>query len=126
MPLTDTVRHSLLNLALKATAYAGNASVFLSIHTADPGNTGTPGEFTGYTGTRPAITWNNAAAGASTNSAQIDFAGFTSGATITHVGLWTAATAGTFLGGGALSASKAPVTGDTLRFAAAAISTSIQ
>jgi hypothetical protein len=99
-------------------SYAGNTALFLSIHTADPGNTGAS-EYTTYTGTRPSIAWPTAVGtgGSVGNTAQIDFAAM-GATTITHVGLWTATSAGTFKGGGALAANKTTTAGDTLRFVA--------
>ena len=46
---------------------------------------------------RKAITWNSAAAGALDNNANPVF-DVPAGTTITHVGLWSAATAGVFYG----------------------------
>ncbi len=111
-----TERDSVLNAYCRGTSYAGNASLFLSIHTADPGNTGAS-EYTTYTGTRPAIAFNAASSQSCGNTSQIDFAAM-GATTITHVGLWTATSAGTFKGGGALSVSKTTASGDTLRFVA--------
>jgi hypothetical protein len=114
--ILTTERDSILNAYCRGTSYAGNASLFLSIHTADPGNTGAS-EYTTYTGTRPAIAFNVAASQSSGNTSQIDFAAM-GATTITHIGLWTATSAGTFKGGGALAASKTTASGDTLRFVA--------
>lgn len=122
-------RDSILNAYLPGAShasYSGNTSLFLSVHTADPGNTGAS-EFTGYTGNRPAITFaasSSQSAASGGTSAQQDFVA-TSGGTITHIGLWTANTAGTFKGGGALSASKTIATSDTLRFASGAVTVSL-
>jgi hypothetical protein len=116
MAILQAERDSILNCYCKGTAYSGNASLFLSLHTADPVNTGAS-EYTTYTGTRPAIAFNNAASQSSGNTSQIDFAAM-GATTITHIGLWTATSGGTFKGGGALSASKTTASGDTLRFVA--------
>jgi hypothetical protein len=114
--ILTTERDSILNAYCRGTSYAGNASLFLSLHTADPGNTGAS-EYTTYTGTRPAIAFNVAASQSCGNTSQIDFAAM-GATTITYVGLWTATSAGTFKGGGALSVSKTTASGDTLRFVA--------
>jgi hypothetical protein len=111
-----TERDSVLNAYCRGTSYGGNASLFLSLHTADPGNTGAS-EYTTYTGTRPAIAFTAASGQSCPNTSQIDFAAM-GATTITHIGLWTATSAGTFKGGGALSASKTTASGDTLRFVA--------
>lgn len=73
-------------------------AVFVSLHTADPGTTGT-NEVTGGSPAyaRKAITWNAASAGAldSSNAPVFDVP---AGTTITHVGLWSASSGGTFYG----------------------------
>lgn len=78
-------------------ALAGVA-VFASLHTADPGATGT-NEVTGGSPAyaRKAITWNAAASGALDDSNAPVF-DVPAGTTITHVGLWSASSAGTFYG----------------------------
>lgn len=87
-------------------------AVFASIHTADPGTTGT-GEVTGGTYARKAITWAAAAAGVldSSNAPVFDIP---AGTTITHAGFWSALTGGVFYGADQLvaadEASPAPET----------------
>lgn len=77
-----------------------------SLHTASPGTTGTnevSGGSPAYA--RKAITWNAASAGNLDNNANpvFDVPGST---TVTHFGLWSASTGGTFYGGDALSANE--------------------
>lgn len=78
----------------------------LSLHTGDPGSSGTA-EVTGGSPAyaRKAVTWNTASGGvADTSNAPVfDVPGSTS---VSHFGLWTAASGGTFLGGDALSATE--------------------
>lgn len=80
---------------------------WVSLHTADPGDNGTTAagnEVTGGTYSREQTTWDGAANSADTGTAvTIDVP---SGTTITHWGLWDAATGGTFYFGGALPASE--------------------
>lgn len=86
------------------TSYIG-AGTWISVHTADPGTTGTS-EATGGSPAyaRKQTTWGGAASSASTGSAvTIDLPA----GTYTFIGLWTAATAGTFL-------DKAAITSTTL------------
>lgn len=73
-----------------ATAYA-NGAVYVSFHTADPGTTGA----NEIAGARAAITWTPGATdGVITGTATGTVA---SGTAITHIGLWTASSGGTFL-----------------------------
>lgn len=80
-----------------------NAATFISLHTADPSTTGA-NEVTGGTYARVATTWGSVTAGSVTGSAVV--VNIPAGTTITHWGLWTASTAGTFYFGGALAASE--------------------
>lgn len=92
------------NLMLDA---LGAVAVFASLHTADPGASGTSelaGGSPAYA--RKAITWNAAASGNLDNNANPTF-DVPAGSTITHFGLWSASSGGTYYGSGALSASEA-------------------
>lgn len=81
-----------------------NAATFISLHTADPGTTGTS-EVSGGTYARVAVTWGTVTSGSvsSTAAAVINVPAAT---TITHWGLWTASTGPTFYYGGTLTASE--------------------
>ncbi len=95
------------------------APVYVSLHTADPGEAGAS-EVTGGSYARqqaPASDWNAAASGAIDNSAAIQFADMPA-ATVTHVGIFDALSGGNFLWGGALTASVAVTAGQTFRIAA--------
>lgn len=97
---------------------------YISLHTADPGNTGAS-ELSGGAYARQAQgTW--AAAGNNptsySNSATIEFpVATTHWGTITHFGIWSASSAGTFYGGYALTASKDIDINDIARFIANAL-----
>lgn len=89
------------NAALDA---VGGLGSYISLHTADPGTTGAS-EVTGGTYARVQTTWAAAASGSKAGS-QVTI-NVPTGVTITHFGVWSAATAGTFTFGAALSASQA-------------------
>lgn len=92
MAFTNTA----LNAAVNGIAAAGTR---ISFHSADPGTTGAS-EIAG-TG-RPATTWGTATTGSRVGS-QVS-APIGAGVTVTHWGIWDAASAGNFYYGGALSA----------------------
>ena len=97
MPLTVAAR----NLMLDA---LGAAAGFISLHTADPGGTGAnevSGGSPAYA--RKPVAWNAAASGGldNTGTPAIDVPG---NITVTHWGLWNAATSGQILASGTLSA----------------------
>jgi hypothetical protein len=89
------------------------ATCFVKLHTADPGSAGTTGAAAGDTNRKQA-TMASATGG---SKAMTSMAGsWTNGGTsetLTHISLWTASTAGTFQGSGALSASQAWVSTNT-------------
>lgn len=95
MALSNAAKHVMLD-------ELGTVAVYASIHTADPGTTGAS-EVSGGSYARQAITWNTASGGGLDNNVNPAFP-IPAGTTVTHFGLWSAATAGTFYGGGALSA----------------------
>jgi hypothetical protein len=78
-----------------ASAYAGQA-LFASLHSADPGTTGA-GEITGGTPAyaRKALTWTGGASDGITDAGMVTF-DVPAGTTITHVGIWSASTGGTY------------------------------
>lgn len=78
-----------------ATTYAG-LGLYASLHTADPGTTGTS-EATGGSPAyaRKALSWTGGASDGSTSAAQVTFD--VAAATYTYVGLWSASSGGTFI-----------------------------
>jgi hypothetical protein len=104
LALTDAAKNLMLN------ALAGVnptlSAAYASLHTADPGSTGT-NEVSGGSPpyARRAITWNTATSG-DLDDNTIPAFDVPASTTITHFGLWSASTAGTFLGGGTLDATQ--------------------
>lgn len=74
---------------------------YVSLHTADPGLTGT-NEVSGGSYSRTAVTFSAASSGATANTGAVTFSNMPS-VTVTHVGIWDASTAGNFLYGDALT-----------------------
>ncbi len=97
MALTDAT----INTGVDAlTAIMG----FASLHDADPGLTGAD-EITGGGYARLAVTWDPATGRVAALNGTLEFSGPAS-ASVSHIGLWSAVSGGTFRGGDAL-------TGDT-------------
>ena len=84
----------------------GAVGLYVSLHTADPGTSGTS-EVTGGSPAyaRKAVTWAAASGGSMALNAGVTF-DVPAGTTVTHFGVWSASTSGTYYGGGALSASE--------------------
>lgn len=116
MTISNYLENALLNAVFNATAFGLAGDPFISLHTADPGETGA-NEVAGGSYARQQAAFGAAAGGATDNNANIDFATMPA-ATITHVGVWDAVSGGNFLWGGPLNASKTTAAGDTLRIPA--------
>lgn len=114
MAFTTVTANKILNKVIKGTDFTPASTLYLALYTADPGEAGTSNEVSGGSYARQAVTFGTVATKAVSNSATIDFASMPA-ATVTHVGLWSAASGGDFWWGGALAASKTTTAGDTLR-----------
>lgn len=122
MTASNFLELELLDHVLGNAAYTAPATVYISLHTADPGETGA-NETTGTSYARLAVTnnatnWPAASAGAKANGTTFTFATPGSGGwgTVTHFGIWDAATTGNNLFGGALAVSKVINQDDVVSF----------
>jgi len=88
--------------------------VYVSLHTADPGTSGTS-EVAGGSYVRVAPSWAAASSGSKTFTVAATLQ-IPAGTTITHFGYWSAVSGGTFRGGGALDSSQSYPTGGTYDF----------
>ena len=97
--------------------YTGPGTVYLALHTQDPGEAGTGTEVAAgaYTYARQSIAFSAASGGSiSMSNAYIEYTNMP-GVTVTHVALWDASSSGNCLWSGALTASRTVTAGDTLR-----------
>lgn len=139
MPKSTTFSSDIIDLIFRGTAIADLAendatspatSLYLSLHTADPGVGGSQltneAAYTNYVRVavdRTGTGWDAASAGATANTSLVQFAQCgASGATLTHVAIGTASSgAGKVLYAGALSSSLAVANGIQPQFAAGAL-----
>jgi hypothetical protein len=96
-----------------AIAY-GQAAAYVSLHTADPGATGA-NEVTGGGYARAALTWTAGPTDGQISATATVTA--TAGVAVTHAGLWTAVSGGTFLDKAAGAATSTGTVSVTLTFA---------
>ena len=106
------------------------SNVYISLHTADPGTAGTSGDVTNSitnNSNRTSVATNNlsSVAGASGGGFEITNTGVvqlttsannSTALTVTHFGVWDAASGGNFLASGALTSSVDVELGDTVQF----------
>lgn len=123
MSLSNFLENELLDHVFGNGAYTAPATLYISLHTGDPGETGA-NETTGTSYARLAVTnnatnWPAASSGAKANGTVFTFATPGSGGwgTVTHFGIWDASTSGNFLGGSSLAASRTINEADTVSFA---------
>lgn len=118
MSFSNFLETEILDHVFGGNAYSAPGTLYLGLYTAAPSDTGGGTELSGsgYARLPMAMTVSGNTA---TNSAAEEFATATgSWGTITHVGVFDAATSGNMLAYGALSASKTVDTGDVFRIPA--------
>jgi hypothetical protein len=106
----DTLRTT----ANGGTAYSAVVGTFVQLHTGDPGAAGTTAVSVGST-TRNSCALSDSSAGSALSLGTAPSAWTNGGTseTLTHISVWTASTAGTFLFSVALTASKAWASADS-------------
>ena len=115
MSFSNYLETELLDHVFAGNAYAAPAAVYVGLFTSNPDETGTGTEVSGGSYARKVGTFTVSGNTATTNAA-IEFATATaSWGTITHIGIYDAASAGNLLAYAALSASKAIASGDVFR-----------
>jgi hypothetical protein len=127
----NTTENDVLEHLFKATAlsWAANGSVYIALHTGDPGEAGSQttsecafGSYARVAVARTGVGWT-VSGNSSTNAATIAFPECTSGSeTVTYVSIGTASSgAGQIIYSGALSASRSVSSGITLQFNASGL-----
>lgn len=110
MPLATATLNSFLDALCRNVSYA-NAAVWVKLHIGDPGAAGTSNA-AGNTTRQQATFGSGAASAAISNTVAIAWTAVSTTETYTHVSIWTASTAGTFLGSAPLTQSKSVNSGD--------------
>lgn len=121
--MTNYLESALIDHVLRNTTLTSPTTVYVSLHTASPTETGAVGELpvaAGYA--RVAVTFGADTDGVSTNSGAVTFtASGGSWGSITHFAIWDASAAGNSLLWSALDTSRTVNDGDSLEFATSAI-----
>ena len=120
--MSNYLETTVLNYVLRNTADWAPTSVFLSLHTADPTDAGTGAEVSGGSYARQTCAFD-AAHATNGSTANTDAESFTvmPACTVTHIGVWDAATSGNLLFHTAVDTSKTVLAGDTISVAAGAV-----
>jgi len=113
--VSDYAEAKIVDHMLGTTTWTKPAQVFISLHTATPGETGAS-EVAGGSYARLALTWGAASVGGgqAASNATLNFT-LMPACTVTAIGVWDASSAGNFIIGGDLTASKTVNSGDTFQ-----------
>jgi hypothetical protein len=110
----EPVLNAFLDAFARNVSYGLNTQVFVKLHTGDPGGTGASNAAT-ETNRKQATFGTPAATGAISNTVAVEWTNVSTNETISWISLWSAATAGTFLGNDQLTTAATLATGDTFR-----------
>lgn len=124
--MSNYLENALINATLRATTFTSPATVYVSLHTADPTDAGTGTEVSGGSYARQSATFASPSNGASATNADITFPQATGNwGTVTHIGIWDASTSGNLYYHTALDASKAIDTGDIFKIASGSLTVTL-
>ena len=108
---TANLAHKWLTV-LSGTTFTAPSTVYVKLHTGDPGPAGTANASAETT--RKALSWAAPSGGVINLSASASWVGWTAGSeTLSHVSVWDASSAGNCLFTAALATSKPVANGDT-------------
>jgi hypothetical protein len=120
MSISNYAELKILEHTTGKTAWTMPTTVYVKLHTADPGEDGTTAAATNAT--RTSAAWATAATGSIATSATITWTSVSTTETYSHWSLWDASTAGNCLWTGALSSSAAVTAGDTFQITSLTLS----
>ena len=116
--MSDYLENEILDHILGTGAYTMPTTVYVGLSTGSFGDDNSGTELTGNGYARKSISFGAASSGTASNDAAVEFAAATgSWGTVSHFGLFDAASSGNLLIHGALTASKVIATGDILKIA---------
>lgn len=124
--MSNYLENALINATLRATTFTSPATVYVSLHTADPTDAGSGTEVSGGSYARKSASFAAPSNGASATNADITFDQATGNwGTITHIGIWDALTTGNLLYHTPLTTSKTIDTGDIFKIASGSLTVTL-
>ena len=124
--MSNFLEDALINATLRATTFTSPATVYVSLHTADPTDAGTGTEVSGGSYARQSASFAAPSNGASATDADITFPQATgSWGTVSHIGIWDALTTGNLLYHTQLDASKTIDVGDIFKIASGSLTVTL-
>lgn len=124
--ISNYLENALINGTLRGTTFTAPASVFVSLHTADPTDAGSGTEVSGGSYVRQAATFGAPSNGVSTTTADITYPQATASyGTVSFIGIFDASTSGNLLYHTALDTAKTIDTGDIFKIAAGSLTVTL-
>ena len=120
MSISNYAENKILDHVTGEAAWTMPTTVYVKLHTGDPGEDATSNAATETT--RKAASWSAASSGSIATDATIEWTNVSTTETYSHWSLWDASTAGNALWTGALSASAAVTAGDTFQITSLTLS----
>jgi hypothetical protein len=120
MSISNYAENKILDHVTGEAAWTMPTTVYVKLHTGDPGEAATSNAATETT--RKAASWSAASSGSIATDATIEWTNVSTTETYTHWSLWDASTGGNALWTGALSASAAVTAGDTFQITSLTLS----
>lgn len=117
--MSDYLENKILDHVLGTTAYTAPSTVYIGLSTGSFGDDNSGTELTGNNYSRVSAAFDAASGGTTDNTAAIEFAAATgSWGTVSHFGIFDAASSGNLLIHGAFSTGKLISSGDVLKISA--------
>jgi hypothetical protein len=124
--MSNYLEDALINATLRATTFTSPATVYVSLHTADPTDDGSGTEVSGGSYARQSASFGAPSNGASSTDSDITFPQATgSWGTITHIGIWDAVSSGNMYYHTQLDASKTIDTADIFKIASGSLTVTL-
>lgn len=120
MSISNYAENKILEHTTGKTAWTMPTTVYIKLHTGDPGEAGTSSAATETT--RKAAAWNSASSGSISASATLEWTNVSTTETYSHWSAWDNSTAGNCLWTGALSSSASVTAGDTFQITSLTLS----
>jgi hypothetical protein len=121
--ISALVANEVLALLLNGTAFAGFSATYVQLHTGAPGAAGTA-NVAGNNVRQPAGTFQTPLSGVTSNVAAITWTAVPTSETYSHASLWSAASGGTFIASGSVTAA-AVTAGQNFAIAAGGLAVSL-
>lgn len=117
--MSDYLENALINATLRGQAWTAPSTIYLALFTSDPTDAKTGAEVSGGAYARQAVTFAAPTNGAASTSADVLYPVATAAwGTVTHIGVFDAATGGNLLYHGQLTNTKTISTDDQLKIGA--------